>query len=70
MEERTALLVLPWVGLVVGALTRDAVGLALAGLIWLPQVRTEGRQRTLAVVGLVLLALIAALVAWVKFGGA
>jgi hypothetical protein len=68
MEKRTALLVLPWVGLAVGVLTRDVVGLALAGLIWLPQVRTEGRQRTLAFCGLGLLALIAALVAWVQLG--
>jgi hypothetical protein len=44
------------------------VGLILAGLIWLPQIRSDGRQRTLAVSGLLLLAAIGGLVAWVRMG--
>ena len=68
MEKQTALVVLPWVALVAGVVTRDVVGLIFAALIWLPQVKSEGRQRTLAVSGLLVLAAIAGLVAWVRAG--
>ena len=61
-------MVVPWVALMAGVVSRDVVGLILAGLIWLPQVKSEGRQRTLAVCGLVLLAAIGGLVAWVRMG--
>jgi hypothetical protein len=68
MEKQTAEMVVPWVALMAGVVSRDVVGLILAGLIWLPQVRSEGRQRTLAVCGLLLLVAIAGLVAWVRMG--
>lgn len=68
MQKETAVMVLPWVALVAGVVSRDVVGLIFAGLIWLPQVRSEGRQRTLAVCGLGLLAGLGALVAWVRMG--
>ena len=68
MEKQTAVVVLPWVALVAGVISRDIVGLIFAGLIWLPQIRSEGRQRTLAVSGLLVLALIGGLVAWVRMG--
>lgn len=61
-------LVVPWVALMAGVVSRDVVGLIFAGVIWLPQVRSEGRQRTLAISGLLLLVVIAGLVAWVKSG--
>jgi hypothetical protein len=66
MEKQTAEMVVPWVALVAGVVTRDVVGLIFAGLIWLPQIRSEGRQRTLAVSGLLILAAIGGLVWWVK----
>ena len=68
MQKETAVVVVPWVALMAGVVSRDVVGLILAGLIWLPQVKSEGRQRTLAVCGLVLLAAIGGLVAWVRMG--
>jgi hypothetical protein len=68
MEKQTAEMVVPWVALMAGVVSRDVVGLILAGLIWLPQIRSDGRQRTLAVSGLLLLAAIGGLVAWVRMG--